>query len=296
MRISVTGGSGFIGQHVVSKLARDHEVINIDVNAPAPHYASTTWFGSIDIFDSNALGNAIKDADVVVHLAAMADVDYAIRFPAETVRSNVVGTQSVLDAIRAKSTSTLLIHASTVWVYGDSPAVHDENSALPLAGHIYTASKIAAESLVSAYVHSYGLDAVILRFGIPFGNHGRRSGLIPSVVSRAKAGMPLVISGTGKQTRQFVPVSDIAMAIEQVLACKRRSRIYNLAYENPVSALEVAGLARDLTGNRSPIEFTPGRQNDLMGNVVSTRLARDELGWKPALDFKDSLAKYIEEF
>jgi UDP-glucose 4-epimerase len=289
MKIVVTGGSGFVGEHVLRRLRAEHDVCNFDLVGSA-----TTAFIEGDILQPSAVARAIHAADVVVHLAAVADVDHAFGEPRKTVAVNVDGTQNVLEAVRLCGRRIRVVHASTVWVYGDIAGERTEQSLLPASAHIYTASKVAAEGLVSSYSRSYGVDSVILRFGIPFGSGGRSSGVIPSMVARALAGESLVVRGSGAQSRQFVPVSDLADAIERVVVATRPSPIYNLAYREPVAVLQIAELVRKFVDPSTLIERLPGRQNDQDGGTVSVDLAFNELGWRPTLPFVEALKLFID--
>ena len=147
--------------------------------------------------------------DVVVHLAAAADVDLVRADPLDAERRNARGTLNVLEAARQSGVGRV-IYASTIWVYSDTPAdCHEEDSALCAPGHLYTATKLAGELYCRSYLELYGLEYTVLRFGIPYGPRARPAGVVAQFVGRALAGEPLV-AGDGRQSRRFVYVEDLA--------------------------------------------------------------------------------------
>ena len=212
MRVLVTGGSGFIGSHVVDRLqARGLEPRIFDL-VPSPHHRAgdvDTVLG--DLCDPDAVRDALQGCDAVLHLAALADVDQVTQDPALADRVNVRGTQSLLDAARELEIGRF-VYASTIWVYGDAagPEAVDEDTPLGLPKHFYTATKIAGEMYTSAYTELYGLEHTILRFGIPYGPRSRPTAVVAAFTAKALAGQPLTIAGDGTQSRRFVYVEDLA--------------------------------------------------------------------------------------
>src|ERR1700684_4528032 len=166
MRVLVTGGSGFIGSHVVDKLrARGHEPVIYDLR-PSPWHTDParpvdTVLGSIT--DREALERALHSCDAVAHLAAVEDAE----------RVNARGTVAVLEACRRAGVKRVL-YASTIWVYSDTESdVVNEDTLLPPPSHLYTSTKLAGELYCKSYQELYGIDFTILRFGIPYGPRAR---------------------------------------------------------------------------------------------------------------------------
>ncbi|MDQ6803727.1 MAG: NAD-dependent epimerase/dehydratase family protein, partial [Actinomycetota bacterium] len=182
MRVLVTGGSGFIGSHVVDKLRlRGHQPVIYDLR-PSPwhtgptHASVETVLGSIT--DREALERALQGCDAVAHLAAVADVNDVHAEPEDAERVNARGTVTVLEAAR-RSGVKRIIYASTIWVYSD--CVDDdvnEDTLLPPPSHLYTSTKLAGELYCKAYQELYGIDYTILRFGIPYGPRAREAAVI----------------------------------------------------------------------------------------------------------------------
>src|SRR5690348_4016049 len=208
MRVAVTGGSGFIGSHVVDHLlAAGHEVRVIDL--------ATTWLNpaaehcATDLFDDAGMDAALAGQDAVFHLAAVADVNDVDKDPVLAVRLNVEGTARVLEAARRQSVRRVIL-ASTVWVYGATAGEGErsENALVELsrAGHVYVSTKLAAEMLVHSYRQMYGQEFTILRYGIPYGPRMRPALVIAKFVKFAQEGQPITIAGTGDQQRHYVYV------------------------------------------------------------------------------------------
>src|SRR5437588_584322 len=211
MRVLVTGGSGFIGSHVVDKLrARGHEPVIYDLR-PSPwheHGTVDTRLGSIT--DREALERALHSCDAVAHLAAVADVNDVHASPEDAERVNARGTVAVLEAARRAGVKRI-VYASTIWVYSDcADEAVDEDTLLPAPSHLYTSTKLAGELYCKAYQELYGIDYTILRFGIPYGPRAREAAVIPAFVNKALGGEPLTLAGDGSQSRRFVYVEDLA--------------------------------------------------------------------------------------
>jgi UDP-glucose 4-epimerase len=291
-RVLVTGGSGFIGSHVVDKLAdAGHEPRIYDLQ-PSPHHEP----GSIDtvvgdLFDHETLGAAMEDTEAVVHLAAYADVGIVAKEPIEAEECNSRGTLAVLEAARA--TGTRVVYGSTIWVYGASgDGLIDEEAPLGLPDHLYTASKLAGEMYCTSYAELYEVPCTILRFGIPYGPRARPAAVIPIFVSKALKGEPLTIAGDGLQTRRFVYVEDLAEGIVAGLDRGAENRVYNLAGDEAVTIRELADIVSDLIDD-TEIVHTPGRNGDFGGAVISNERAAEELGWRATTPLREGVRRYL---
>ena len=285
MRVLVTGGSGFIGSHVVDKLrARGHEPVIYDLR-PSPWHATDeieTVIGSIT--DREALERAMEDCDAVAHLAAVADVNDVHAEPEDAEQVNARGTAAVLEAARRAGVKRIA-YASTIWVYSDCAADEvDEDTLLAPPSHLYTSTKLAGELYCKAYQELYGVDYTILRFGIPYGPRAREAAVIPAFVSKALAGDPLTLAGDGMQSRKFVYVEDLAEGVASCLTEVAANRVYNLASDESVTIRQIAETIQELMGGVE-IVYTPARPGDFGGKTVSSRRAAAELGWTAATPF-----------
>jgi len=291
-RVLVTGGSGFIGSHVVDKLADAGFEPRIYDLQESPHHEPASVDTVVgDLFDCEALAAAMQDCEAVIHLAAYADVGIVAKEPVEAEECNSRGTLAVLEA--ARDTGTRVIYGSTIWVYGASgDGLIDEDAPLGLPDHLYTASKLAGEMYCTSYAELYDVPCTILRFGIPYGPRARPAAVIPIFVSKALEGEPLTIAGDGLQTRRFVYVEDLAEGIVAGLEQGTENRVYNLAGDEAVTIRELADIVSDLIDD-TEIVHTPGRNGDFGGAVISNERAADELGWRASTPLREGVRRYL---
>ena len=298
MRVLVTGGSGFIGSHVVDKLrARGHEPVIYDLR-PSPWHRDPaadcdtveTVLGSIT--DREALERALHSCDAVAHLAAVADVNDVHASPEDAERVNARGTVTVLEAARRAGVKRI-VYASTIWVYSDCEGDDvDEDTLLPAPSHLYTSTKLAGELYCKAYQELYGIDFTILRFGIPYGPRAREAAVVPAFVNKAFKGEPLTLAGDGSQSRRFVYVEDLADGVALGLNDVAVNRVYNLASDETVTIKQIAETVKHLVGDVE-IVHTPARPGDFGGKIVSSARAKQELGWTAATPFSEGVGRYI---
>jgi UDP-glucose 4-epimerase len=297
MRVLVTGGSGFIGSHVVDKLrAQGHEPVIYDLR-PSPWHnlggteSVDTVLGSIT--DREALERALHSCDAVAHLAAVADVNDVHAEPEDAERVNARGTVTVLEAARRAGVKRI-VYASTIWVYSDCEnEVVDEDTLLPAPSHLYTSTKLAGELYCKAYQELYGIDYTILRFGIPYGPRAREAAVIPAFVGKALRGEPLTLAGDGGQSRRFVYVEDLAEGVALGLSDVARNRVYNLASDENVTIKQIAVRVQEILGDVE-IVYTPARPGDFNGKVVMSDRAERELGWTARTPFSEGVKRYVE--
>src|SRR5437763_983270 len=293
MRVLVTGGSGFIGSHVVDKLrARGHEPVIYDLRPSPWHEPGTvdTVLGSIT--DREALERALHSCDAVAHLAAVADVNDVHAEPEDAERVNARGTVAVLEAARRAGVKRI-VYASTIWVYSDchGDAV-DEDTLLPAPSHLYTSTKLAGELYCKAYQELYGIDYTILRFGIPYGPRAREAAVVPAFVGKALRGEPLTLAGDGSQSRRFVYVEDLADGVALGLADVATNRVYNLASDENVTIKQIAENVKEQLGDVE-IVHTESRPGDFGGKIVCSKRAERELSWTAATPFSEGVRKYV---
>ena len=243
MRVLVTGGSGFIGSHVVDKLrARGHEPVIYDLRPSPWHEPGTvdTVLGSIT--DREALERALHSCDAVAHLAAVADVNDVHAEPEDAERVNARGTVAVLEACRRAGVKRI-VYASTIWVYSDCAATRrsTRTRCCPPPSHLYTSTKLAGELYCKAYQELYGIDYTILRFGIPYGPRAREAAVIPAFVNKALRGR----AADARRRRQ--PVAPVRLR----RGPRRRRRARPRARSRP-TASTTSPATRTSRSSRSP--------------------------------------------
>jgi len=292
MKVLVTGGSGYVGSHVVDKL-RDKGIDVRVYDMVMPTFRDDIEYYKGSILDYTSLGMAMSEIDIVYHLCAVADVKDVYEDPHYSESINTRGTMNVLEASK-KAGVTKLIYGSTTWVYSDADCDNiDESVPLHAPSHLYTATKIAAEYYCQAYAKLYGLKTTILRYGIPYGPRARGGAVIPIFVKKALNNESITIAGDGSQFRKFVYVEDLAEG--NILGARKiaDNKIYNLEGDIKISIKDIAETIRKILGDVK-IEYIEGRPGDFSGKEISNKKAKEELGWVPKTGFEEGVKKYID--
>jgi UDP-glucose 4-epimerase len=294
VRVLVTGGSGFIGSHVLDVLAAaGHEPVVLDL-VPSRHHPPETYATVCgDITNREVTRRAVQGCDAIIHLAAIADVNDVVADPVRADSVNAHGTEVILEVARRENVERM-IYGSTIWVYGNAEAEEaTEDTPLALPDHLYTATKLAGEMYTRSYNAMYGAGHTILRFGIPYGPRARPAAVVPSFVVRAQQGEALTIAGDGRQARHFVYVEDLAVGIVAALAPQAAGQTYNLVGGERTSVRAIAdAVCRQVAP--VPIVHVPERPTDVQLGRVSGARAAAELGWRPAVGFEEGLRRYVD--
>ncbi|MEM5427396.1 dTDP-glucose 4,6-dehydratase [Cupriavidus oxalaticus] len=323
--ILVTGGAGFIGANfVLSWLARPEadSLVNVDKLTYAGNLktlASLTGdprhvFAQADICDRAALDRLLTEYEprAVVHFAAESHVDRSIHGPAEFIQTNVVGTFTLLEAVRAYWSSLdkgeqarfRFLHVSTDEVFGSlGPQDPQFSETTPYAPNSpYSASKAASDHLVRAYHHTYGLPVVTTNCSNNYGPYHFPEKLIPLMITNALAGKGLPVYGDGQNVRDWLYVGDHCSAIREVLARGRLGETYNVGGWNEKTNLEVVHTLCDLLDELKPkavgsyrdqITFVKDRPGHDRRYAIDARKLERELNWRPAETFESGLRKTV---
>jgi UDP-glucose 4-epimerase len=294
MKVLVTGGSGFIGSHIIDQLIeKKHEVTNLDL---VPSHRTDINYVNCSILDIEGLVKAFKDIEIVYHLAAVSNVNNVYQAPIESVDINSTGTVKILEAARQANVKRV-IFASTEWVY--SGLITDqfitEDMLLKPTEHLYSATKIASEYFCVSYWELYKMPYTILRYGIPYGPRARRGTVFPIFVGNALKGLPLSILGKGDQFRQFIYISDLATGNVAALSDKAKNQTYNITGAEKITVKMIAEKIQELIENVQII-YKESRPGDYQGVNISIEKAKKDLEWKPKVPFKEGLKLYIEWF
>ncbi len=295
MNIAVTGGSGFIGSHVVDKLVDAGHTVRV-LDGSAPHRPDVEWL-PCDITRLSQVQAALTGCDAVYHLAAMANVNDVARAPAESVDINVMGTATMLEAARLAGGMHFVL-ASTVWVYEATTELEvDESTALNPSGvsHLYMAEKIASEMLAHSYGNLYNFPVTVLRYGIPYGPRMREELVMPIFIKKALKGEPLTVAGDGLQYRNFIYVEDIADAHVRVLE-RAATGTFNLEGPREVAIIELAEAVNRSIPTNGGIVRTEARGGDYQGRKVSRQRAKDLLDWEPVTSFEHGFERTLNWF
>jgi dTDP-glucose 4,6-dehydratase len=309
-KLFVTGGAGFIGSAFVRQILEnttDVEIVNFDALTYAGNLenlsgidASRHRFVKGNICDKDAVLNALpENAGAVFNFAAESHVDRSIHSADEFLLTNVMGTQVLLDAARAKNVKRF-VQVSTDEVMGSLP--EDDNSffteASPIAPNSpYAASKAAAEHFVRAAHHTFGLDTVITRCGNNYGPRHFPEKLIPLMIANAMNDEPLPVYGDGKNVRDWIYVDDHCRAIWLAFEKGRAGEIYNIGARNERENIEVVRSLLDSLGKpHSLIRFVTDRPGHDRRYAIDPAKAETELGWKPLTAWEEGLRKTIRWF
>lgn len=299
MKIIVTGGSGFIGSHVVDALlGQGHEVLIYDLEAPRCGQSCAYVRG--DTRDIDRMVRVIESNDIVYHLAAEANVN---RFYESPVFSNDItanATLSVLEAARRTGAARVIL-ASTEWVYGSLPEAGEESITedTPCAhnpDHLYTSSKIAAELYCKNYQNLYGVNYTVMRYGIPFGERARPETVTPIFIRRIMRDEAISIHGDGSQSRQFIYVRDLAGGNAACLSPAAENQIFNINGTQRISVLQIVRTLEEILGKKATLNFTEDRKGNFKGRFISSGKAKRLLGWAPELDYAEAMRRYVSWF
>lgn len=290
----VTGGCGFIGGNLLRVLAARGVAVRVldDLSMGRREDAGQAELVVADIRDAAAVQQAMRDVDVVVHLAAHTRVIESIDDPLGSFDANVRGTLTVLEAVRRRDGIRRFILASTGGaILGDAePPVHEDMPARPLSP--YGASKLACEGYCSAYFGAYGVPTVALRFSNVYGPGSERKGSVVAAFLRAvAAGQPLVVYGDGRQTRDFLYVDDLCNAVVAAADRPCDGQVFHIASGRETSIADLADAIRGVCGHDVTIDRRPARTGEVRRNSARIDRARAVLGFEPAVELADGLAR-----
>src|SRR2546430_9953399 len=307
-RLFVTGGAGFIGSAFVRLALEQYSTCEI-VNFDALTYAgnldnlngvddSRHRFITGDIANAPAVRDAlVEGTDAIVNFAAESHVDRSIASADEFLRTNVLGTQILLDAARERKVARFL-QVSTDEVMGSLPEDGNElfTEASPFQPNSpYAASKAAAEHLVRAAHHTFGLDTVITRCGNNYGPRQFPEKFLPLMLANAMSDQPIPVYGDGRNVRDWIYVDDHCRAIMLALEKGRSGATYNIGARNERRNIDVAKSVLDQLGKpHSLLTFVKDRPGHDRRYAIDSSLIESELGWKPRETWESGLSKTIE--
>ena len=307
MKLLVTGGAGFIGANFVHYMLNKHpqlRIVNVDKLTYAGNLENLSElegdpryvFSRLDICDSRAVEELLAEdlPDAVVNFAAESHVDRSITGPEVFVRSNVIGTLSLLEAAR-KAGVAVFLQISTDEVYGSLGEEGFFTESSPLQPNSpYAASKAGADHLVRAYHRTHGMDTRITRCSNNYGPYQFPEKLIPLMLTNAMEGKELPVYGDGLHVRDWIYVLDHCRALELVLEKGHAGDIYNVGGVAQMTNLETVRTILDVIGaDHSLIRFVEDRPGHDRRYAIDSSKLQKELGWKPTVDFPTGIAETI---
>ncbi|QAV25731.1 dTDP-glucose 4,6-dehydratase [Neobacillus thermocopriae] len=307
MKVLITGGAGFIGSNFVNYMVKkypNYQIINLDAltyagnleNVKEVENEPNYRFVKGDITNRELVESLFAEGvDAVVNFAAESHVDRSITDPGVFVRTNIQGTQVLLDAAKKYGVKKY-VQISTDEVYGTLGETGYFTETTPLAPNSpYSASKAGADLLVRAYYETYGLPVNITRCSNNYGPYHFPEKLIPLMIINALNDRPLPVYGDGLNVRDWLHVEDHCSAIDLVLHKGRNGEVYNIGGNNERKNIEVVkAILQYLNKPESLIAFVEDRLGHDRRYAIDATKIREELGWQPRYTFEEGLKKTID--
>jgi UDP-glucose 4-epimerase len=301
MNFLITGAAGFLGSSLANQLAREgHQVRGLDDLSTGEPQAlfEDVHFTRGDVSDRPKLWTLLQDVDCVFHLAARVLVAESLLYPREYNTVNVGGTVSLMEAMRDVGVGRVVFISSGA-VYGDQQAQPVNEQMHPQPHSPYAVSKLAAEYYVNTIGALWGIDTVILRVFNAYGPGQHlppaHAPLIPNFLRQAVRGGTLVVHGDGRQSRDFIYVSDVVRAmIAAATAPNLNQEVINVGSGQETSVRDVAAKVLEITGNKGEILYTPRNDGGVSRLCADISLAKKKLSFTPRYDLAEGIRLTLE--
>ncbi len=301
MKIVVFGGGGFIGSAIVDRLLQEeHQIVVFEHARVQPYRAflpteQVRWHSG-DFLSVYDVGEAIRGAEIVVHLVYTTLPKSSNDDPIYDVQSNIVGTLQLLNSMVEHNVSRIIFISSGGAVYGNSvPQLIDENHPTdPLVS--YGVTKLAIEKYLLIYERLRGIRPVILRVANPYGKRQRietAQGVVGAFIHHAMHGQPIEIWGDGSVTRDFIYVEDVAEAFAQAIHYHGTERIFNIGSGKGVSVNDLIEILERILRCSVNKVYKEARAFDVQVSVLSNERARLHLGWMPRIGLYEGITRTI---
>jgi len=293
-KVLVTGGSGFIGSHLVNRLVKEKcgEIVVFDryISPDKFQSAGSLTFVQGEITDIERLRETMPGVDHVFHLAVL-PLGACTENPRACLEVNINGTFNVIEAAREAGVRKI-VFSSASSVYGDTEQTMDESHPLN-AKTMYGASKIAGEYFLRTFYDMYKLDYVTLRYMNVYG-YDQEGGLVMNVLKRIKDNLPPIIFGDGSQSFDFVHVDDVVNANILAMESDVTDEAFNIGGEEEITVKDLVFTLLELTGSNLTPEFRFDEKVPMQRRVGSSQKARRLLGYVPTVNLREGLSKVIE--
>lgn len=305
MRILITGGAGFIGSNIAEQLSKQHEIIILDDLSTGKavnirEFKKRIKFVKGSILDEKILSRGMKNADFVLHHAAIPSVPKSVKDPIGTSKVNIIGTLNVLECARKNNVKRIIL-ASSSSVYGDKPTLPKIETICPEPKSPYASAKTINEQHAKQFYELYGLEAISLRY---FNIYGKRqdpkseyAAVIPAFISRMLKNKPPIVYGDGRQTRDFTFIDDVVEANVKAMEIKNKNafgKAINIASGRQTSILELIATMNKILNKNLSARFEKERPGDVKHSLAGITLAKELLGWEPKTGLEEGLRKTIE--
>ena len=301
----VTGAAGFIGRSIAAALlARGESVRGVDsfITGQRANLAGLEAMEFIegDLRDAEACRRACAGVEIVFHEAALASVPRSVADPVSTNECCVTATLNLLVAAREAGVRRL-VYAGSSSAYGDTPVLPKHEEMVPNPISPYAVAKLAGEHYMRAFARVYGLQTVVLRYFNVFGPYqdptSHYSGVLAIFCRKMLAGEQPTIYGDGEQSRDFTYIDNVVrgnLLAAAAPAEKISGRMMNLATGSRTTLNQTFAILRELTGYSGEPAYAADRAGDIRDSLADIRLARELLGYEPAVDFREGLRRTVE--
>jgi UDP-glucose 4-epimerase len=306
MRILVTGGAGFIGSHIATRLVEQGEQVRVldnfanSARENLDHIIKDIELVEGDLRSIEDVGRAVDGIELIYHEGALGSVPRSIADPHTSFDVNVMGTLNVLNAAREAGVRRV-VYASSSSVYGNTPVLPKQEDMRPMPISPYAVSKLSAEQLCGAFYLTYGLETVSLRYFNVFGPRqnpdSQYAAVMPKFLRAYTAGQQPTIFGDGGQSRSFTYIDNVVDG--NLLAGsvpEAAGRMMNLASDKKYSVKYIARKMAALLNVEFNPTYEPPRQGDVRDSLADITIAREVLGWEPAVSLEDGLARTVRAF
>lgn len=304
--ILVTGGAGFIGSHIATRLVEQGQTVRVIDNfanstrGNLGHIIDDIQLIEGDLRNEDDVARAVGGVDLIFHEGALGSVPRSIADPRTSFDTNVMGTINVLNAAR-NAACRRVVYASSSSVYGDTPVLPKQEDTTPKPLSPYAVSKLSAEQLCQVFHDLYGLETVALRYFNVFGPRqnpeSQYAAVMPKFLRAYTAGQRPTIFGDGEQSRSFTYIDNVVDG--NLLAGSEPNaagRVMNLASDRSYSVNYIAEKIAELLGVEFSATYEPPRQGDVRDSLADITIAREVLGWEPVISLEDGLARTVTAF
>jgi UDP-N-acetylglucosamine/UDP-N-acetyl-alpha-D-glucosaminouronate 4-epimerase len=304
MKALITGGAGFIGSHIASRLIGDgHEVRVLDNFSTGARSNLAAFEGDFDLIEGDMqsyerVHNAVQGCEVVFHQAALPSVPRSIQDPLTSNAANVIGTLNILLASRDSGVRRV-VFASSSSIYGADRTLPKREDRAPMPISPYAVAKLASEGYCRSFSQVYGLETVSLRYFNVFGPRqdplSQYAAVIPRFITALLNGEAPVVFGEGEQSRDFTYIDNVVDANLRAADAEGVSgQTFNIACGEQISLNRLLDEIRDIVGSEVEASYLDPRKGDVKHSLADISRARDQLGYEPLVDFNEGLLRTVE--
>jgi len=295
--ILVTGGAGFIGSHLTRVLSSDNDVTVYDslTTGRRNNISEEATLIEADIRDEATLEDAVADAEVIFHEAALVSVAESIKTPKESHTATATGTLNVLEAGRKHNTRVVIASSAAIYGHPEDSPIDETHPKVPTSP--YGLDKLTADHYTCLYHDIYDLDTIALRYFNVYGpgqTGGDYAGVIAIFIQQALNNEPITVHGDGSQTRDFVFIDDVVQANLAASQTDYVGKPYNVGTGESVSIRELAELIQELIDTDSDIVHTDSRTGDINHSKADISKAKSKLDYTPTVSLREGLKQTIE--